>query len=100
MSDLYHTARWKRKRAAQLAAHPLCAKCLRLGRPVSATVADHVVPHRGDETLFWEGELQSLCSSCHSSVKQAQEHGSAERGCTLDGIPLARLDGGRGSRNF
>lgn len=62
--------------------------CEALGRVTSATTVDHVIPHRGDETLFWEGELQSLCSTCHSSHKQAQERGSGLRGCDATGRPL------------
>lgn len=40
---------------------------------MAATVADHVVPHRGDVAAFWAGELQSLCTPCHSQAKQAEE---------------------------
>lgn len=58
--------RWKKKRAAWLAAHPLCVACESKGRIVGATDVDHVIPHRGDMRLFWSGELQSLCSTCHS----------------------------------
>ena len=44
-----------------------------MGKQVRASVADHVVPHRGDAALFWQGRLQSLCMSCHSADKQQQE---------------------------
>ena len=46
--------RWRRARAAFLAHHPLCAACRSQGRVVPATVVDHVVPHRGDQKLFWD----------------------------------------------
>ena len=46
--------RWRRARAAFLAQHPLCAACRAQGRVVPATVVDHVVPHRGDQRLFWD----------------------------------------------
>lgn len=36
-------------------------------------MADHVVPHRDDYGLFWFGELQSLCKSCHDGKKQRAE---------------------------
>jgi hypothetical protein len=29
-------------------------------RVSAATIADHVIPHKGDYRLFWEGTLQSL----------------------------------------
>lgn len=70
---LYRTGRWRALRAAQLAADPLCAFCARAGRAVSATVCDHVKPHRGDPAAFWAGPFQSLCASCHASAKQRQE---------------------------
>lgn len=88
MSRLHSTARWQRRRAAQLREHPLCAICEKLGRVTAATVADHVVPHRGDEASFWEGALQSLCTSCHSSIKQQQEKSGTFGGCDERGMPL------------
>ena len=72
----YKTARWLRIRAAQLLAEPLCRICLALGRVTPATVCDHVDPHRGDAVRFWGGPFQSLCASCHSSTKQAEEQAS------------------------
>lgn len=68
--------RWQQRREAQLRAHLLCCYCERKGFIVLATVADHITPHRGDPTLF-EGDLQSLCASCHSSDK-AREEGTGE----------------------
>jgi len=86
--NLYGHARWRRRRAHQLRAEPLCAFCTRLGRTVPATVADHVEPHRGDLDLFWNGALQSLCKFCHDSVKKRAEDSGAELGCDVDGTPI------------
>lgn len=37
-------------------------------------VADHIIPHRGDEAKFWdEGNLQCLCKTCHDRDKQRAE---------------------------
>ena len=38
-----------------------------------ATQTDHVVPHRGDPTLFWDeqGNWQALCRSCGARKSQA-----------------------------
>lgn len=70
----YCTAAWRARRLDQLARAPWCALHLKAGGAmVLATVADHVVPHRENAKLFWYGELQSLCASCHSSIKQRQE---------------------------
>jgi 5-methylcytosine-specific restriction protein A len=66
-------ARWRRARAAFLAQHPLCAACRAQGRMVPATVVDHVVPHRGDQKLFWdERNWAPACKSCHDA-KTARE---------------------------
>jgi len=70
---LYLNPAWRQRRARQLAREPWCAYCLRDGKEVRASVADHVVPHRGDAGLFWTGALQSLCMSCHGSAKQREE---------------------------
>lgn len=78
-SRLYGLQRWRRRAAHQLVIEPLCRMCLAAGLVVAATVADHVIPHRGDEHAFWHGELQSLCTTHHSSVKQREEaHGYAD----------------------
>jgi 5-methylcytosine-specific restriction protein A len=65
--------RWRRARAAYLRHHPLCVPCREAGRLVRATVVDHVVPHRGDQKLFWdEANWAALCKRCHDA-KTARE---------------------------
>ena len=45
-----------------------------------ATVADHIIPHKGNLELFWdEGNLQALCKSCHDR-KTAKEGRWGEKG--------------------
>ena len=59
-------SRWRAARKRYLSAHPLCAMCLEIGRPRVATVVDHVVPHRGDDRLFWdESNWCAMCKPCH-----------------------------------
>lgn len=60
---------------------------------VQATVANHKIPHKGDEQLFWYGELESVCKPCHDghiqSSERRQERGLPERVVIgLDGWPL------------
>ena len=55
---------------------------------MSANVADHIVPHRGNLDLFWEGELQSLCEPCHAITKQRRETVGYDCAAGLDGYPL------------
>ena len=72
--DSLYGREWRKVRAHHLMANPLCVMCQAKGIVTMATVVDHIVPHRGDTTLFWEpSNHQSLCVNCHSSVKQAEE---------------------------
>ena len=57
------------------------------GRVTAASVADHVEPHRGDPVKF-EGPLQSLCASCHSSIKQSLERTGRIKGHDRRGNPI------------
>ena len=84
---LYKTARWRRRRADQLAKQPLCERCLAAGIVTAATVANHKVPHRGDLTLFWEGELESTCKPHHDSPIQREEHAGFSAAVDASGWP-------------
>lgn len=78
-SEWYNTQAWARARVAFLRAHPLCEQCKRDGRLTPSTDVDHIVPHRGDVTLFNDvNNLQALCRSCHSR-KTATEDGGFGR---------------------
>ncbi|WP_433738985.1 HNH endonuclease [Pseudomonas putida] len=67
--------KWQQARAGWLAKHPLCRHCKARGLVVVATDVDHIEPHRGDMSLFWDRtNWQSLCHPCHS-VKTAGEDG-------------------------
>ena len=58
--------KWREARAAYLRRHPLCVRCQKEGKITLATVVDHIVPHRGDQLLFWDQEnWQALCKACH-----------------------------------
>ena len=42
------------------------ARALFLKKVVLATVVDHIIPHRGDQRLFWDQtNWESLCKECH-----------------------------------
>ena len=61
-----YDARWRRERKDFLERNPLCAECRRAGKLTPATVVDHIVPHRGDQRLFWDKtNWQPLCKDCH-----------------------------------
>ena len=56
-----------------------------------AKVADHIIKHNGDAMLFREGELQSLCWSCHEQRKKSIERLGYDRSIGLDGWPIDPL---------
>lgn len=66
--------KWQKVRELYLKENPLCIYCERDGIITPANVVDHIEPHRGNQSLFWnKSNWQSLCSSCHSSTKQKEE---------------------------
>lgn len=72
--------RWQREREAFLRQNPLCVMCKGEDMVTLATVVDHVIPHQGDQALFWrQSNWQSLCAAHHSGHKQAQEHAEGYR---------------------
>lgn len=63
-------SRWQRESKRYLESHPLCVQCMKETPPryTKATVVDHIIPHRGDKTLFWDrSNWQALCKRCHDS---------------------------------
>ena len=57
----------KRLRPEQLLREPFCRECAKYGVRKLASDVDHIIPHRGDWTLFVDpNNLQSLCHRCHS----------------------------------
>lgn len=78
---LYRTGRWRDMRARQLAREPLCRICAQEGRLTPATEVDHIRPHRGDRTWFFDPRnLQSLCHRCHSAKTVREDGGFGRRG--------------------
>jgi 5-methylcytosine-specific restriction protein A len=68
--------RWQKARAAYLRRHPLCVDHESRGELVASSQVDHIVPHNGNQRLFWDSENNwaALCESCHSR-KTAREDG-------------------------
>lgn len=107
---LYKLAAWcgpHGRRSAHLNEHPLCVRCLAKGivNDGSKTldgawqrnqkrrylVANHVIPHRGDERLFFDGPLETLCPDHHDIVVQQEEHGRViEEIDPLTGLPYGQ----------
>ena len=62
-----YDARWRSARLGFLNDEPLCRYCMMQGITRGADVVDHILPHRGNQELFWDqSNWQPLCYSCHS----------------------------------
>lgn len=56
--------------------NPLCVYCAFEGLAVPATDTDHIRPHCGNETLFWDAtNWQALCAECHSRKSWREARG-------------------------
>lgn len=75
----YKSARWQRLRIEVLTRD--LYTCQQTGIILAgkspapdSPVVDHVIPHRGDEVLFWDiTNLQAVSKAYHDSTKQALE---------------------------
>lgn len=68
-------SKWQTARATYLKSHPLCVMCKAEGAIELATVVDHIVPHRGDQSLFWNtANWQALCKQHHDSDAQRKDN--------------------------
>jgi 5-methylcytosine-specific restriction protein A len=75
--DRGYDARWRKARETFLRQHPLCEcpECLagKL-RAMPATVVDHIVPHKGDQRLFWDqSNWQAMAKRCHDRKTRSDE---------------------------
>lgn len=70
-----YTYRWRQARERFLQKHPLCRHCENEGYLEPANVVDHITPHKGDQSLFWDQDnWQSLCKR-HHDQKTVKEDG-------------------------
>lgn len=81
--------RWREARKQFLMRNPCCKMCASVGKTVAANVVDHIVPHKGDETLFWDrSNWQPLCTHHHNSHKAIEELRGYSAVLDGDGWPL------------
>jgi len=78
---------WQKARNTFLLSHPCCRMCEEEGRVTRATVVDHIIPHKGDQKLFWDtrNNWQALCTKHHSATKQRIENGKEIKRTGVDG---------------
>ena len=65
-----YDAKWRKARIDYLLLHPVCA----CGKP--SEVVDHIIAHKGDQSLFWdESNWSAKCQSCHNRKTAAIDGG-------------------------
>jgi 5-methylcytosine-specific restriction endonuclease McrA len=87
---LYKTPRWVKESKQFLRLNPICYYC-----DDKATLVNHRIPHKGNETLFWQvRNWQPACKHCHDSLIKKLENGKilgkdvvANNKCDDRGIP-------------
>jgi 5-methylcytosine-specific restriction protein A len=71
-ADRGYNARWRKARKSYLMRHPQCVACGHV-----AEVVDHIVPHKGNQQLFWDTtNWQSLCHRCHNAKTAREDMGT------------------------
>lgn len=88
MTRFYDCKAWKQARRAQLDREPFCRLCAAVGRRSLARVVDHITPINAGGAELDHENLQSLCKTCHDSVKQRLDKGAPVGGCDASGAPL------------
>lgn len=69
-----YDSRWRKAKKIFLDSHPLCVHCMKDGKLTKAVAVDHVIPHRGDQNLFWDqGNWQALCIKCHNRKTRMED---------------------------
>ena len=72
--------------------HPLCCCCRANGHVTASQVTDHIIPHRGDDALFWDmSNWQALCHRCHNEIKATIEAAYLKGNAKVADLTLARL---------
>lgn len=78
-----YTSAWDKAADSHRRRSPICIYCEMgaFGQPKRITPArlvDHLIPHRGDQAVFWnKADWISCCKTCHDGPKQAIERDPA-----------------------
>ena len=74
-SDYYNTKGWKLLRNSYIREHPLCERCLKLGRTTPAEEVHHIKPFMSGSTPYERSELLldprnliAVCLPCHHEL--------------------------------
>jgi 5-methylcytosine-specific restriction protein A len=63
--------------------------CAARGATTAANEVDHIIPHKGNQDLFWrESNWQPLCKTCHSAKTRSEQTGKPIKGTDANGYPI------------
>jgi len=63
----YYSTRWRKLRRIKLQHNPLCEVCVSFGKLIKATVIDHHIPRRFDDSKSMDiDNLTSMCDRHHA----------------------------------
>lgn len=73
---LINSQRWVKLRRSYLSRHPLCERCLELGKTQAAQVVHHIdplenylsMPNTMERLAYDPNNLKALCNECHGAV--------------------------------
>lgn len=97
-----YTSAWDKAADSHRRRSPICIYC-EMGawgeppRITAASLVDHLIPHRGDQAVFWnKADWISSCKPCHDGPKQAAERDPARLAALANAVRafLARPRGG------
>ena len=73
--------KWRKAREDYLSHNPLCIRCEVDDKTTAATVVDHIIPHKGDWSKFWNRKnWQPLCKPCHDKKTASEDGGFGNNG--------------------
>lgn len=99
-----YTPAWDKAAKGHLGHHPLCVYCTmgawgQQPRVTAATLVDHLIPHKGDQAIFWNRrEWVSSCGPCHDGPKQAIERRPADLARLANAVRTFTAQAGGGSK--
>lgn len=73
-----YSVAWEKARAGFLAKHPWCECPEHKGtpNPPPSDTVDHIKPHKGDKTLFWDrSNWRAMAHACHSRATASFDGG-------------------------
>lgn len=91
---LYKGRAWQALRRDTLARDAMACRlcgvlCIGLGQHELAPVVDHITPHKGDLSRFYNpANLQTLCKRCHDTRKRAAELRGYDVATDAEGWPI------------